>query len=192
MNFKYIKNYITKDEIPFLIRPAQQSDATMIKNNINKVCAEEVFLNTNDFIKTTEWKQVLVKAVDNDSGYLLIVAEANGEVVGHLRIFPLWFGQKGRHVGEIGLLVIEPLRGLGIGTAMISYSLEWAKIADYKKMIASVFSSNIRALNLFFKFGFSVEGKRVNQLLINDKYFNEILLGYFLDEALSVDLLNRS
>ena len=109
-----------------------------------------------------------------------IVNEVNEEVIGHLRVFPPWYGQKGRHVGEIGLLIIKPWRERGIGTAMVSYALEWAKIANFQKLIASVFSTNHRALNLFFKFDFFEEGRRVRQLNINENYVDEILVGRFI------------
>ena len=149
--FEYFRQFFTKDGDPFLLRPASPTDAKITQTNVQKVCAEQIYLYTDTFVITTEWKQVLAKSIDEKNGQLLALVEVNEEVIGHLRVFPPWYGQKGRHVGEIGLLIIKPWRERGIGTAMVSYALEWAKIANFQKLIASVFSTNHRALNLFLK-----------------------------------------
>lgn len=178
--FEYVQHFKAKDGIYFLLRPASSNDANMIQTNIQKVCDEQIYLYTNSFVMTQEWEKVLAKSVDREKGQLLVVAEVNKEVIGHLRLFSPWYGQKGRHVGEIGLSITQSWRERGIGTAMLNYALEWAKISNFIKLIASVFSVNLRALNLFLKFDFFEEGRRTRQLIINEEYVDEVLLGKFI------------
>ncbi|MBD3338201.1 MAG: GNAT family N-acetyltransferase [Candidatus Lokiarchaeota archaeon] len=179
--FEYVQHFETKKGNKFLLRPASLDDANIIQENIQTVCDERIFLYTDSFLMTKEWENVLADPVNEEKGLLLILAEVDKMVVGHLRLFPPWYGRKGRHVGEVGLSIIQQWRGHGIGAAMITYTLKWAKhIGEYQKTTASVFSINIRALNLFFKFGFFEEGRRKKQILINQDYIDEILLGRFL------------
>jgi RimJ/RimL family protein N-acetyltransferase len=179
-DFDYVRELFTKDGIPFHLRPANISDKEEIINNISSVCNEKVFLPTDNFVLTSEWQKVLDKPVDEENGNLLIVAQAGENIVGHLRLFPMWFGAKGRHVGEIGIVIAQPWRERGIGKAMLAYALDWARFAQFQRLIASVFATNLRALKLFLLYNFIQEGCRPVQFLVDGQYLDEILLGRFL------------
>ncbi len=184
--FIYVRDGITKDGIDFRLRPADSSDAEAIAANIQAVCDEQVYLYSDTFVLTNAWRQSLACSVDESGGHLLVVAQVGQTVVGHLRLFSEWYGAKGRHVGEIGLALIEPWRERGIGSAMMDYAFEWAEHAGFQKLTASVIATNRRALNLFAKFGFVQEGCRAQQLNVSGKYVDEILLGRFLNEHQAV------
>jgi len=180
-DFQLIRTNNTKDGIPFLLRPATPDDSDVIIKNINEICDEQVFLYTDKFIMTPEWTELLKKSVDEEKGNLLIVAQVDDLVVGHLRMYPLWYGVKTRHVGEVGLAIIKEWRERSLGTSMLNYALEWASIAGFKKITASVIATNQRALKLFNKFHFKNEGLRVQQFIIHGTYTDEILMARFLD-----------
>ncbi len=175
-----MQNRITKDSVPYQLRPARISDADQIVANISAVCAERVYLHTDDFVPTDEWRDVLVNPVDEGKGRLLIVAEVDGQVVGHLRLFSAWYGTKSRHVGDVGLSIIKSWRERGIGKAMLEYALRWAPIAKFEKLTATVFATNERAIRLFLSYNFTEEGHRSGQLVVERNYVDEILLGRFL------------
>jgi RimJ/RimL family protein N-acetyltransferase len=180
--FAYSQDGRTKDGVRFQLRPATPADSEVIAANIRSVCAEQVYLYTDTFIMTDEWRQALNRPPDEEGGRLLIVAETNDEVVGHLRLFPEWYGPKGSHVGEVGLSIVHPWRERGIGTAMMVYATDWAKHARFRKLTASVIATNRRALDLFGKFDFSQEGCRVRQFNVLGQYVDETLLARFVGE----------
>jgi len=179
-DFEYVRNYVTKDAQPFILRPANILDKEMIINNICSVCAEKIFLPTDNFLPTNEWQKVLDQFVDEDGGNLLIVAQVGEDIVGHLRLFPMWFGAKGRHVGEIGIVIVQAWRERGIGKAMLAYALDWAQFAKFQKLTASVFATNSRAINLFLLYNFTREGYRPAQFLVEGQYVGEVLVGRFV------------
>lgn len=179
--FTYVRDSLTKDGVPFQVRPARTSDADQIIANISAVCAEKIYLYTDDFVLTDQWRDILTTSVDEEKGNLLLVAEMNDQVIGHLRLFPVWYGSKSRHVGEVGIVIAKPWRERGIGTAMLGYGLEWAASSGFGKITAMVLSINQRALNLFLLYNFAQEGCRSRQLLVEGEYVDEILLGRFLD-----------
>lgn len=180
-NFIYTRTAITKEGLSFDLRPAQPADKEAIIVTIQAVCVEQIYLHTNTFVLTEEWQQVLAKSVDEDNGRLLIVAQVGDKVVGYMRLFAEWYGPKGRHVGEVGLALVKPWRERGIGTMLVAYALDWARLARFQKVTASVIATNQRALNLFTKFAFTLEGRRTGQFNISGQYVDEILLRRFLE-----------
>ena len=114
-----------------------------------------------------------------DKQSLTIVAEVNGKVVGSLN---LWHSglQKMRHVRELGMLVIDGYREIGVGRALMDYALSWAKKQrGVEKVTLGVFSTNKRAFGLYKKFGFKVEGVLKRQHILEGKYADEIRMGIF-------------
>jgi RimJ/RimL family protein N-acetyltransferase len=181
--FAYTRDGWTIDGASFRLRPAAPGDSEIIAANIRSVCAEQIYLYTDTFVMTDEWRQAFDRPTDEDNGRLLIVAEAEDRAIGHLRLFSEWYGPKGRHVGEVGLSIVHPWRERGIGTAMMAYVSEWAKYANFQKLAASVSATNQRALNLFARFGFVQEGCRSKQIMVFGQYVDEILLGRFINDS---------
>lgn len=179
-DFEFIRQHLTKDAIPFILRPAAPSDTDSIRSNIQLVCDEQIYLHTDTFMLTPEWRKAFERSVDNIAGYLLLVVQAEGQIVGHLRLFAEWYGNRGRHVGDIGIVLLPEWRGHHIGTTMLHYAVDWAKQVRFEKLTATVIATNERALNLFRNFEFVQEGYRSQQLKIGQEYYDEILLGRFL------------
>ena len=63
---------------------------------------------------------------------------------------------------------------------MMNYMIEWAKKNGYEKVSLAVFSTNKRAINLYKKFGFEIEGAKKREIKINEEYMDEILMALFL------------
>lgn len=170
------------DGRPLVIRLARPADRRAIVENINAVCAEEVYLQSDLFVPTSDWEAVLNGKCGEDPRRLLAIVEVKGQVVGHGRVFPAGFGHKDRHVADVGIALLAPYRGLGIGTKMLEYMITWATRAGYVKLTAAVIASNWRALNLFARFMFVQEGVRERQFRIQDRCVGEVLLGRFLSD----------
>lgn len=183
--FEYVRSGLTKGGQSFCLRPAQEADGDQIIANIRAVCAEQRYLMTDTFILTPDWEQALTHSVDVAARHLLVVAEIQGRIAGHLRLFPPWYGERGRHVGEIGISLIAPWREQGIGKALLGYAIEWAGYAKLRKLSVSVFSTNQCALNLFSLYNFIQEGYRPAQFLVEGQYVDEVLLGRLIQSELS-------
>jgi len=165
----------TKDARPFLVRRATPTDAPVIVTNINAVCAESIYLATERYVPTPQWERALHQP-DEYTHLLLLVAEMDGQVVGHCRIFPDEFGQKARHVGDLGIEIIQPFREMGIGTALMECAIEWTSEQGLEKLTVSTFSTNRRAIGLFNKMDFVATGVRHRQYKVGGEYVDEILM----------------
>ncbi len=87
-----------------------------------------------------------------------MVAEVRGEVIGcgNINGFDL---PRRRHAVSIGLSVIAPYQGMGIGDRMMAELLEHAEVRlGAERIELQVFADNDRAIRLYEKHGFVREG----------------------------------
>ncbi|MFX1253655.1 MAG: GNAT family N-acetyltransferase [Promethearchaeota archaeon] len=159
-----------------IIREADESTATEIKNIINSVASEKKYVVVER--SREDWDEAIREIKNRES--LIIVAQINGKIVGMALLVRGKF-KKNRHVGFLGISILKKFRRLGIGTAMMTYIMEWAKKTEgLEKISLSVFSTNIPAINLYHKFGLISEGISKKQYKIDGKYIDEITMGKFL------------
>ena len=124
-----------------------------------------------------------------DRNSVLLVAEKNQEVLGYSRLFPPWFGKKGKHNAELGIAVKKPWREIGVGAHLLSDLIHCASVLEFRYARAEVISNNQRALNLFTKFGFSEEARRRDYLCINNCFYDEVLMFLRIPTSISENSL---
>lgn len=173
------KKYRSKDpgRPLILVRKATTHDISKILRNLKMVASEEVYLGTEK-VTPRHRRGTLDQIRDKKS--LTIVAQVEGDIVGSLTLRQSGL-KKMRHVRELGMLVIEGYREIGVGRALMDYALKWAeneKIVE--KLVLGVFSTNRRAFQLYKHFGFRVEGVLKRQHILKGKYADEIRMGLFL------------
>ena len=173
------REYTTKDSRPLLVRLSTPADALVVIAAINAICAERTYLVTDHYLSTPQWEKVLHTPTEYPDR-LLLVPEVDGQVIGWCRVFPNDFSLKTQHTGELGIGLLKPFRGVGIGTAAMECAIEWARTHGLEKLIVSTFSTNLRAINLFRKMGFVITGRRYKQYKIGEEYVDEILMERFL------------
>jgi len=113
---------------------------------------------------------------------LLLVALADDTVVGALSGIQMDQGKRPEtaHILNIGLHIITAYRGLGIGSQMLRFAIDWAKKRGFKKLEANIFTTNKRSLHVFERAGFSEEGTRQKRIRIGKQYIDEVLVGKIL------------
>ena len=85
------------------------------------------------------------------------------------------------HCGELGIGVLKPFRGQGIGEALIRAALEKAKARGLTRIELTVFEPNKAAMHLYTKLGFVVEGTKKKAGLIDGQYFDVICMALLTD-----------
>ena len=103
----------------------------------------------------------------------------NNEVVGWCDISPLK-GEGFEHRGELGMGVLPPYRGLGIGQRLLSRTILRAREDGLERIELEVFASNVPAIKLYEKIGFIVEGIKKNARKIDGKYDDIIEMALFV------------
>ena len=174
-----MKEYSTKDGGVVLIREATGDNLQAVIDLWNSVASEGKYLLTE---RVTDFqRRWFAQAIKGKIG-LWVVSEIKARIVGACNLIPRGLGSvnKSRHVLTSGMAVLKEYRGIGIGTALMEYVINWAKTLDYEKISLSVFSTNAPAINLYQKFGFEIEGVKKKEFKIESKYVDEICMGKFL------------
>jgi RimJ/RimL family protein N-acetyltransferase len=85
--------------------------------------------------------------------------------------------ERTKHKGEFGMSVLKDFWGLGIGSALLQSLIEWAKGSGIRKIQLEVMADNERAINLYKKFGFKIEGRKEKAVFKNGEYTDILVMG---------------
>jgi RimJ/RimL family protein N-acetyltransferase len=110
-----------------------------------------------------------------EKGDPMFVALANGEVVGWCDIrrhpFPVH-----AHRGTLGIGIVPDYRGRGIGGRLIDQTLRQAFAAGFVRIEFNVRAENLRAMQLYEKFGFVREGVLRDAVFVDGKFHDSIAM----------------
>ena len=88
-----------------------------------------------------------------------------------------------RHSATLALGVLRNHWGKGVGFALLKQTQAWSTSAGVARLELTVHTSNVRAVNLYLRSGFQVEGLRRKSLFVNGRYVDEYLMSNLRNEA---------
>lgn len=163
----------------YIIRSAIEEDAKNLSEVRVQIDGETEYLDREQgegYIDKTGFKQIIKEDTESKNN-LFLVAEFDGRVVGFSRCEG---GKLKRtaHKVEFGVCVLKEFWGYGIGQNFLKESINWADSNEIKKMNLSVIEINDKAIKLYEKYGFEVEGVLKNDKVLSDgNYYHTILMG---------------
>jgi putative acetyltransferase len=167
--------------IPITIRPARVEDAPVLARAERAIAATPGFLvSLPDELTDERFVQKIVALTGADNGRYL-VAEADGQIVGHGMLDPLPLAAV-RHVVHLTLAVHPGRQGQGIGRAVLTNLIAWAKAAPaVEKIELNVRSSNAPAQELYRKLGFTEVGRwRRRVKVAPGQYLDDVAMELFV------------
>ena len=156
------------------IREATFSDISAITDIYN-----EVILTTNAIYRESEVDlEDRVKWFNQriDSGYPVIVAEVNDEIVGYGAFNDFRFGEGYSGTVEHSLHVKSTFRGSGIGSAILHELIAIAKKQQRKIMVAGIDSENSRSIEFHKRFEFIETARMPGVAIKHDKRLTLVLM----------------
>jgi len=119
----------------------------------------------------------------NDDTQHTLVATAGGELVGNLGLTRFTRPRRG-HVGEIGMGVRDDWQGKGVGTALMEAALDLAdRWLGLRRLALHVHADNARAIALYRRFCFAVEGTHRAYSLRNGVYVDSLSMARLIEGA---------
>lgn len=107
-----------------------------------------------------------------------LVAALDGQLVGAVSTHPTTPFPEGAHVfGLWNLVVAEQARRMGIASALLSAAERRAGSQGAKKVGLRVLATNTGAVRLYEQHGYTVEGRHVDEFLIDGAYVDDISMG---------------
>jgi RimJ/RimL family protein N-acetyltransferase len=162
------KEYIISEKT-LTIRNSEVEDAEELIGLIKKFDNETIFLSRepDEFTITLEQEKEYIKVQQDSKINLFIVAEIDGRIIGTCGLNGST-RKRLRHTADLGISIDKEHWGMGIGRKMMEASIQWAKEHGIARIALEVDTQNIRAINLYLKMGFEIEGKLINNIILAD------------------------
>ncbi|MEC2345241.1 GNAT family protein [Paenibacillus barengoltzii] len=160
------------------IREIRVDDAERFLNLCLQLDQETKFMlyEPGERTTTAEEQRERIQSILSEAGSTILVAEDQGKLVGYLAVFG---GQANRtkHVGYIVVGITQAYSGKGIGTRLFQAAEAWRAETEITKFELTVMIPNERAVALYKKVGFEVEGVKRNSIRVDGNYVDEYYMG---------------
>ncbi|OAJ73110.1 GNAT family acetyltransferase [Brevibacillus sp. SKDU10] len=175
---------ITKREfdvkgLSYMIRSATETDAKALSKLRLQIDGETENLDREKgeaFIDPLGFEQ-LINADTEKKRNLFLVAVVHDQIIGFSRCEGNQL-KRFSHKIEFGVCVLKEFWGFGIGKNLLKESIAWADSNDIKKITLNVLETNDKAITLYRKLGFEIEGiLQKDKILSDGKYYNTIIMG---------------
>ncbi len=173
--------YTLKNSDKVTVRLAEGQDYGSCLSNLQSVASENVYIMT-DRVDERKREQLRNMISENKNGGLFAVAVLKDRVVGTIDLRKVSSSHRTGHVRDLGMSVIKGYRSIGVGYALLDFTVKWARNHNIEKLTLGVFSTNTKARDFYTRFGFSEEGINRKFAKINGDYVDLIYMGYFLED----------
>jgi RimJ/RimL family protein N-acetyltransferase len=182
MSTIFPQKQLLQDGRELIIRAARKEDAVGTLECINQAGGETPYLTFDggSFPATLADEQRFIEYLAHTWNALMLVADLEGSVVGILT-FEGGRTKRVSHTGELGISVLKAYWGQGIGTSMVAALIAWARENGIRKINLRVRQDNQRAINIYYKFGFKVEGQITREYKIGDHFYDNLVMGLVID-----------
>lgn len=166
-----------------MVRNPEIGDAQAWIDHVHAVRQESDFTKTEpeDLLSSVGEQETWITAMNTNAGDLALVAEIEGHLVGILycRAFT---SRRMAHVCAFAMSVRRQWWGQGVGTSLVQCLVDWARAnPQMRKVTMRALVSNARALALYRKFGFVVEGRFAEAIKASDGTFvDDFEMGLFV------------
>lgn len=172
--------FTTKKGMKVVFRPEQPSDlemlwkmfSTLSKESVSNLLPPFTRERVESWTRDINYNEVLaIVAVIEEENEQRIIGSAS------LKFNPQ---EALKHKAELGLTVHDNYQNMGIGTALLNHLIDVARMKKLSKVWLHVSTDNDRAVHVYKKAGFKIEGKLCKESCINGKYRDEYSMALFL------------
>lgn len=163
-------------------RRAREGDAGKIVDFYNYVGGETSYLSfeKDEYPMNVKEQEENIRSLEGKKASIMLLA-MDGEEIAGIATINSSAKIKARHDGELGIVVAKRYQGQGIGTELIRQLIQWAKGNGVTTRLSlDTRADNVKAVELYMKFGFVVEGCRRNSTLLDGKYYDLYVMGMML------------
>lgn len=122
-------------------------------------------------LSVDEQRERIRSLADRDNSTLL-VAELDGQLVGYIYADGGRY-RRNQHCAHIVIGVRAAYTGQGIGRRLLEELITWAGNHGLTRLELTVMTHNERAVRLYQKMGFEIEGLRRRSLFVDGEYIDE-------------------
>jgi RimJ/RimL family protein N-acetyltransferase len=164
------------------IRTAGESDVPALIDYIAALRAERLpTIFRYDWVPTVEEETAFIRRFAGERAEFFVATVgdsivANLGIAGHHR-------PQTAHVASLGMSVLAPYRGQGVGSRLLDAAIAWAKHRSIQRLELEVLSNNPGARRLYERTGFVVEGSRRRAVEVDGSFVDAILMALIFEPA---------
>jgi putative acetyltransferase len=169
--------------MPISVREATPADAAALLAHLKALAAEpgiNIPLAPDEITTTLDQEKSLLASIAEAPNAIMLVAEADGALVGELSLRAISPRRAVCHVATLGMSVKHDWRRKGVGRALMTEALAWAPTAGITRVELYVYARNAAAIALYEQLGFVVEGRRRNFIREGDAYLDDLVMARLL------------
>lgn len=174
-----IQTHIINNGQPILLREARVEDAGAVLAYNEAISNESDFLSfgTDEFELDRAQEEHILRSFRLVDNQLYILGLVEEEIISALS-FIAGHRPRTRHSELFGMSVRKKHLGLGIGSLMVDTLLKWAAASQIiRKINLRVRPDNDRAIALYQRKGFQIEGTISREMLLDGKFFDHYFMG---------------
>jgi RimJ/RimL family protein N-acetyltransferase len=183
MGYFGAKQILLKNGAAITLRDPEPTDAAALIEHLDRLTRDGVgqVLEYGEFVPSIEDEQRWVESTRANPNEILVAAFFEGQLIG-LVDFRHEKRRRMSHVGSFGIGVLPQWRDQGVGRVIIESMIDWLiHYTDIEIVQLGVLADNERAIALYEKLGFVIEGRK-------QKYF-KFGPGHYVDELLMAKVL---
>lgn len=165
------------------IRAIRESDSEQFLF-LGKLLDQEtqfMMLEPGERTMTIEEQSQRIKSVLSRNNQMIFVAEHEDRLVGFLGAYGGSF-RRNHHCAYIVIGILQDYAGQGIGKRLFEALEEWAIDHKLHRLELTVMSHNERAIHLYQKIGYKIEGTKQDSLWVDGRYVDEYYMAKTLNE----------
>lgn len=163
------------------IRPIEKNDAKAFYQFQLLLDQEAKYMLYEPTERVTTVRQIkkTISEIKNTETSTIFIAEKDKQIVGYLGLYGSSL-KRVKHVGYISIGIVEAHCNKGLGYQLLSASFQFAKTTGINRLELSVIEENKRAIHLYQKCHFSIEGVRKKAVRINGQWHDELYMAKLL------------
>jgi RimJ/RimL family protein N-acetyltransferase len=165
--------------LTYTIRSAAETDAEQLSKIRVQIDGETENMDREageGFIDKIGFQEI-IKTDSEEVKNLFLVTEVHNRIVGFSRCEGSNL-KRLSHKVEFGVCILKEFWGYRMGKILLQQSIHWADENEVKKISLQVLETNEKAIQLYKKLDFEVEGVLKNDKRLSDgKYYNTVVMG---------------
>ena len=168
----------------YVVREAQEADAGAMLDYLVELTMEPelplLLTRERALSFTVKSEQEMIRQCQRAANRLWLLALDGSRVVGSLDMTGGSRPESAHNVA-LGISVAKDWRDRGVGRALMTRGIEWARAADgVSRVELEVFSDNARAIHLYEQMGFVAEGLRRRAFIKDDVEIDSLMMAMLL------------
>lgn len=170
----------------YTIRAAVPDDAPALLAHIRALLSEPgVFLVTrpHEFMMTEDDERAYIQQMQSRANSRIVLAFDRADaLIGEINLRG-GVREAEYHAALLGISIAHGWRNRGVGRALITTALRWAKDTGVvKRVYLHVLDANQGAIHLYESCGFVHEGRQHRAIYRDGRYYDSLMMGVWLDD----------